>query len=927
MPPTGIMKTSSKTHPPARSSSKNKKNARSRRRERETHITAALSRDNAHLNTTLRSLADDNQRLRSLADENKRLITAYRTVSEANSALDLTVQQISTELAHVRRDRNQYIQDLHLNSLMERDDLNKQIANERTRLLRKLAAERNRAEVEEKRLSDRIQLLERDVVDVTRKSVEYMHEKTDLQEMLAKEGHLRERAVISLDICNVDLECAKAEAVRVRDDMAELQRLDMEEHEREKMGLPPAYGGLDEIDTPPWARHCTDVGRLDGGCCGVGMSLLESVTEESFGKDLREAQATAGKLRHSRDPSLQQAAGISFFNQASSGLARACASLVKGMDQVIHLETTLAKPTPPTTSRVLSSPTNTTFKRRRISTKKGSGSAEYIKIEDIDEPMVPTPSFFSIDKPSPNYTLAHRCTTKILSLIWQTLSAFHLRPFEMTFTTTMLRLQVSAHWGTIEDSLQKAITAASSLPLAALEEGKCSGCSAPNCGGRCVRLCRLQSYATQLTSLSRGLQTLIPGSAAYLAEIRDNVEDIVATERRCAASFGEGGRTLPRLVVPPQQQENPIEEMRRERLQRGLEETEREQWMLESMARTTLPATTTGTSNGPSVDPDMDSPTEEEEEEVYISGARQSVDPDMDSPTQSLYAVDLRTGETVLGQVLGTNGDGYHTAATSANPSPTTPGPSPTNSEYVHDARTGERVLVGDGTTQTQYPGSARSPPHRQYPASAGFPFSLTGLANSNVSFDDDDDDDGKDEDEDEDEDEDDFMPAVESPEPSPIAFPSNRQSGRVRFIDAAGNILESPRSPGTIMESPRSPVESPRSPRGPMFVTSYPSATATRYLETLTSPTGLSPLRQPHQGQFAPRDAGAGAGAARVLESPRSPVEAPRSPSVEEGSVYEPSGSGGRVFGEGSLYGRVSRMGDPRPRARREGLRPRAGR
>lgn len=498
---------------------------------RDLSLALQLAQDNENLNKQLRSACDE---IRNL--EEARTMEFERAEEYASAVWDLR-----EELADRIRVYNTQLQEKTLEVLMERDHLREELEAERVRGSRKLVAERNESERRREGFKGVIEGLEA--------QLQVQKEVTKgVREEVGRERNGRMDNLIMLDAAMGDLECAKVEVMSAREDLAELIRLDVEEGERGKLGLPPAYGGLDEVDVqPPWEVHCKDVGRLDGGACEKGMSLLESVAEDNFGRQLRRALAMAAKLRQSSTPSIRDGAGTTLFKAASEGVANACVSLVTGMDKVVQME---ASPQTSTSrKRRLSASTNypPSPTSKQPATKKTYNSKQR-ELPNIHPIIVePKPQPASEVKPRDmvsNHTLAHRAIQQTFSLIWQLLSAFDLRPLAINLTDPKVHLQLSSSWRLIDDTLLQAISLAAKLPLQRLDEiGRCKGCEMKGCAGNCVRLSRLQGYITQMDHLLRGLKCLVRDGGgdrgrrvAFLEDAYSGCEDMVAIERRCAAA-------------------------------------------------------------------------------------------------------------------------------------------------------------------------------------------------------------------------------------------------------------------------------------------------------------------------------------------------------------------------------------------------------
>lgn len=591
------------------------------------HLTAAvdMARDIEHLNAQLRSECDSNVRItaaKTYAFEEVESRTAAHRTSMNN--LSVALEKAQQELLNMHKRHAQYIQNLRFDAMMQQEAIVKKLEGDRERLLRKIVVERHAASNEGEKLQAKIASLECSL-GTARDGREKMAASLMTAKLETEQEKVKCRnAMDNFTFVSAELETAKAEVTSVRDDLAELQRLNVEEGERRDQGLPPAYGGLDDIDvTPPWEKHCVDVGRLDGGMCGQGMTLLESITDQNFACQLRKAQAIAGKERQSFIPAVKESAGANFFGAASEELAQACVSLISGMDkvqqldaEVIKLPTSAALSPPPISSKKrhlertheppTKRPSNITVPPRLMVrlpanlppslTVNLARAPSFIKIEDddddgsnhlsnrlaarhssiashIDSDAMMKEALRSGHLPTKagaqasNHSLAHRAIHQIFSLLWQTLSAFELRPMAISLASNgPLRLKVSTSWRIIDDTLTKAIESAARIPFTDVDEqDKCTGCGMQSCVGNCARLGRLQGYATQMETLMKAFRGLVSGlNCEFLAECYAGVEDMVSCERRVAAVRGGrarlGSRSMAIARMTAQRLEIPWEE-------------------------------------------------------------------------------------------------------------------------------------------------------------------------------------------------------------------------------------------------------------------------------------------------------------------------------------------------------------------------------
>lgn len=500
----------------------------------------------------------------SLITDIDHLNTQLRSVCTA-------LQTSRAELLCTRKEHAQYLLDIRLSALLDRNVLIKQLENERARLTRKFHAEQSRSEKEEERLQTQIDELRADHILMHRKLI---GKETDLEMLQTSLNSERVRYLQLAQLSKAtfdELDAAKAEVNTARDDLAELQRLDGEEKARRQKHLPPAYGSLEDVDSPPWERHCKDVGRLDGGMCGIGMTLLESCAEETFGRELRGAQARARRDRgtnNAEDPTIKQHAGANFLCTASEALAEACQNMTSGMDKIVQLER--SNPAAPISRQTFSDLLKTVKKRpldpdlppypsrkpiysrqwteearRRHNLPPGTPTTGRPESSSND----PEPLFLSAECYSPtfhrrgpaaarNHTLAHRATTQIFTLASQILAAVHLRPLDISPLPPPQRLRMSSAWRTVEDCLRKTIEISATIPLAGNDGcGKCSGCGMP-CAGNCVRMGRVQGYVDQLRLLNNGFEEMVtPVKINRLRGVLEMVEEIVEVERKCAAEW------------------------------------------------------------------------------------------------------------------------------------------------------------------------------------------------------------------------------------------------------------------------------------------------------------------------------------------------------------------------------------------------------
>ncbi|USW58866.1 hypothetical protein Slin15195_G121850 [Septoria linicola] len=516
------------------------------------------------------------------AEDVKMLNKAYRAAEDALDMKDAELASLRQELVHARtsyeRKESELRQDLLFRHIIAREQATRDHEKEKISLHRLITFLKGDHE-------KNIEKLEEDHRTALTK------EQARTQDALAqavKQKQLAQQrettAFMQIQHMNTVMEHANALSKTYEGDLTELQRInieELEERERDHLGLPPAYDSLQDIKgyrTPYEAARHRDAGDLD-------LDTIEATITKTFMRQLQAANCASLALREHADRAKAAGSGSLLYHKAMLAFANACMDLRKLYDHAIERKTDTDK----SQSTAESSPSSVRRLPSLLSvTPPTAGSKAIAKLPSLsdlglpafktkeaqtnDTPMCehPVDLFMRFDRPSRNksmsvaevahskatiavadrisYIMYDLCTHIFAALDVREHGSERLCHSRCARLGTWLRLADDALLQCLKRRLEATVVE-ELRPQCFDSTVSCSKCASEHCGGYCLRLQMLSYNINKLKAVRRGFDKISSPTRAgmYFTDTWHWLKDTLENERQISAN----------ILLPPTRQPTP----------------------------------------------------------------------------------------------------------------------------------------------------------------------------------------------------------------------------------------------------------------------------------------------------------------------------------------------------------------------------------